>query len=140
MECLGLMYRPMRISLIIAGLFGLSALAFAVEYLDAQAVRQLITGKTVEATNPGRATTSVTYFDPNGTFRQLLDGKPETGTWSVDDAGYLTTNREGWGASRRKIAREGNVWKLYKVPNSNTKPIEYKKSFTRIIDGNPNHL
>jgi len=127
-------------SLVILGLFGLSTLAFAIEYLSAEEVMQLITGKTVEATNPRKATSSITYFDPDGTFQQLLDGKPEKGTWSVDDEGYLNTNREGWGSSHRKIAREGNVWKLYKVPDSSTKTAEYKKTFTRILDGNPNNL
>ena len=69
-----------------------------------------------------------------------MEGKPEKGTWSVDDDGYLNTDRVGWGPSRRKISKEGDVWMLYKVPENITKMPEYKKTFTRIIDGNPNNL
>ena len=132
--------RRMCCSVMIAGLLCFSSAATSIEYLGADEVKQLITGKTVAAVNPAKATSSVTYFDPDGTFRQRLDGRPEEGTWSVDDDGYLTTYREGWGSSRRKIAREGDVWKLYKVPANVTKPAVHKKTFTAITDGNPNNL
>lgn len=127
-------------SLIVLSLLSVSLPAAAIEFLGAEEVKQLVSGKTVEAVNPRKATSSVTYFDPDGTFRQLLEGKPEKGTWSVDDDGYLNTHREGWGSSRRKISREGDVWKLYKVPENITKSTQHKKTFTRIIDGNPNNL
>jgi hypothetical protein len=126
--------------LIAFGLLGFSSFAIAHEFLGAEEVKQLISGKTVEAENSSKATSSVTYFDPDGTFRQLLEDKPEKGTWSVNDNGYLCTNREGWGSSCRKISKEGEVWKLYKVPEKITKSIEYKKTFLRILDGNPNNL
>ena len=134
------MGNPLRLICVFTGMLALSALAYAIDYLGAEEVKQLITGKTVEAINPRRATSSITYFDPDGTFRQLLDGKLQKGSWSVDDEGYLNTSREGWGSSRRKIAREENVWKLYKVPKNITKSVEHKKTFTRITDGNPNNL
>ena len=130
----------MRVSLIVFGLLGFSSTALAIEFLGAEEVKQLISGKTVEAINPRRAVSSVTYFDPDGTFRQLLDGKQEKGTWSVDDDGYLNTNREGWGSSRRKISKEGDVWKLYKIPEKITKTTKHMKTYTRILDGNPNNL
>ena len=129
-----------RVSLIVFGLLGFSSSAVAVEYLSAGEVKQLISGKTVEAINPGRGTSSVTYFDPDGTFRQLLEGKPEKGTWTVDDDGFLNTNREGWGSSRRKISKKGDTWKLYKIPQNITKPTKHMKTYTRILDGNPNNL
>lgn len=129
-----------RVSLIVFGLLGFSSTALAIEFLGAEEVKQLISGKTVEAINPRRAVSSVTYFDPDGTFRQLLDGKQEKGTWSVDDDGYLNTNKEGWGSSRRKISREGDVWKLYKIPEKITKTTKHMKTYTRILDGNPNNL
>jgi hypothetical protein len=140
MESLIWISERMRVCLIVFGLLGFSSTAFAVEYLSAEEVKQLITGKTVEATNPRRAVSSVTYFDPDGTFRQLLDGKPEKGTWSVDDDGYLNTNREGWGSSRRKISKEGDAWKLYKIPEKVTKTTKHMKTYTRILNGNPNNL
>ena len=130
----------MRVCLTAFVLSGFSSAAVAAEYLSAEEVKQLITGKTVEAINPRRAVSSVTYFDPDGTFRQLLDGKPEKGTWSVDDDGYLNTDREGWGSSRRKITKEGDVWKLYKVPEKITKTRKHMKTYTRILDGNPKNL
>lgn len=126
--------------LIAFGLSSFSSAAIANEYLGAEEIKQLISGKTVEAENPRRATSSVTYFDADGTFRQLLEGKPEKGTWSVRDDGYLCTSREAWGSSCRKISREGDVWKLYKVPEKVTKQIEHKKTYRRILDGNPNNL
>jgi hypothetical protein len=130
----------LRWCLIAFGLLGFSSTATAIEFLGAEEVKQLISGKTVEAENPRKATSSVTYFDTDGTFRQLLEGKPEKGTWSVSDDGYLCTNREGWGSSCRKISKEGEAWKLYKVPEKITKPIEYKNTYLRILDGNPNNL
>ena len=130
----------LRWSLVTMYLLGFSSTAAAIEYLGAEEVKQLISGKTVEARNPRRATSSITYFDPDGTFRQLLEGKPQTGTWSVDDNGYLHTNREGWGSSRRKISRDGDTWKLYKVPENTMKRTKHMKTYTRILDGNPNNL
>ena len=140
MEYLRWMCKRISLSLIIFSLFGFPVISVAVEYLSAEEVKQLISGKTVEAENPRRGTSSVTYFDPDGTFRQLLEGKPEKGTWSVNDDGYLCTNREAWGSSCRKISKEGDVWKLYKVPEKVTKQIEHKKTYLRILDGNPNNL
>lgn len=140
MNSSGWIHNTIRITAIVLCLIGFSPATIAIEFLSAEEVKQLISGNTVEATNPRKATSSVTYFDPDGTFRQLFEGKPEKGTWSVDDDGYLNTDRAGWGPSRRKVSKEGNVWKLYKVPDSITKIPEYKKTFTRIIDGNPNNL
>jgi hypothetical protein len=130
----------LRWSLIALGLSGFSSAAVATEYLGAEEVTQLVSGKTVEAENPRKATSSVTYYDPDGTFRMLLEGKPEKGTWSVDAEGYLCTNRVGWGSGCRRISKEGNVWKLYKVPENITKSTKHMKTFTQILDGNPNNL
>jgi len=140
MNSSGWIHNTIRITTIVLCLIGFSPATIAIEFLSAEEVKQLISGNTVEATNPRKATSSVTYFDPDGTYRQLLEGKPEKGTWSVDDDGYLNTDRVGWGPSRRKISKEGDVWMLYKVPENITKMPEYKKTFTRIVDGNPNNL
>ena len=134
------LHKTTRTTSMVLCLLVFSPAILAIEFLSAEEVKQLVSGKTVEATTPGKDTSSITYFDPDGTFRQLLDGKPEKGTWSVDNDGYLNTTRAGWGSSRRKISKEGNVWKLYKVPENITKTPAYKKTFTRIIDGNPNNL
>jgi len=129
-----------RCGLITLCLTGFSFTTIAAEYLGTEDVNQLISGNTVDAKNIKRGTTSITFFQPDGTFRQLLDGKPGKGTWSVETDGSLCTNREGWGSGCRKISKDGDTWKLYKIPKNTMKSREHKKTYTRIRTGNPDNL
>ena len=129
-----------RLFTIACACLGLALPAVAVDYLDAGQLKELLSDKTIEASKPARGQSSVTYYDPDGTFRQLLDGKPQRGTWSVSADGYLETHREGWGSSRRRISPEDDTWKVWKVPENITRKPMHKKTTTRIIDGNPNGL
>lgn len=110
------------------------------EDLDADAVRQLISGKTVEAVHAKRGYPITTYYLPDGTFRQDSDGKGQSGTWYVDDQGQLCKTRAGWGGECRVIAREGDVWKAYKIPNDIMKGRQHKRTFKKILEGNPHNL
>jgi len=69
-----------------AGLLLFSTLAHAGETLDADAVKKLITGNTVDGLAPN-GNTQKNYFAPDGkTFRQIGDKLIE-GTWNVKEDG-----------------------------------------------------
>jgi hypothetical protein len=110
--------------------------------LSGEEVRKLINGNTVEAIHVKLGFSITTYFSPDGTFRQIRDGKRESGTWSIDDQGHLCQNREGWGGECRVITQENNVWKAYKIPDSGypMKPRKHKRTFKKVLEGNPNNL
>ncbi len=108
--------------------------------LSGDEVSELVSGNTVEAIHPAKGISIITFFATDGTFRQLMDNQPERGNWSVDANGQLCTYREGWGGECRLIAREGEVWKAYKIPRNLMKQRNHKRTFNRILPGNPYQL
>lgn len=127
-------------TLVTAALISFSPTAIADDYLSADEVTQLVSGKTVEAKKAVKTVSIITYFSHDGTFRQLRDGEPQKGTWHVDEDGRLCVNREHWGTGCRRIAKEGDVWKMYKVPKDFTKSRKHQRTILRILDGNPHNL
>lgn len=108
--------------------------------LSGEEVRKLISGNTVEAIHTNEGYSIVTYFSPDGTLRQIREGKLASGTWSIDNKGQLCSIREGWGGECRVITQEGNVWKAYKIPKNPSKERKHKRTFTKVLEGNPNKL
>ena len=136
-----LMVRNIHLSaLVIASLLVIAAPYVGAEDLDGDEVRRLVSGKTVEAVHANKGFPITTYFLRDGTFRQDRDGERENGTWSVDDQGRLCTIRAGWGGECRLIAQEGEAWKAYKIPNNVMKGRRHKRTFNKIIEGNPHNL
>ncbi len=123
-----------------ASLLVIAAPNVGAEDLDGDAVRQLVSGKTVEAVHVPRGYPITTYYLPDGTFKQDRDGAQESGTWHVDEKGKLCTMRTGWGGECRIIAQEGDVWKAYKIPNKVWKGRQHKRTFNKILEGNPHNL
>lgn len=75
-----------KLTLAFAGLLLFSTWVHAGDALDADAVKKLITGNTVDGLAPN-GNTQKNYFAPDGkTFRQIGD-KVLEGTWSVKDDG-----------------------------------------------------
>ena len=126
--------------LTIASLLVIGTPYAAADDLDKDAVRQLVIGKTVEAVHVPRGYPITTYYLPDGTFQQDRDGERESGTWHVDGQGKLCTMRTGWGGECRVIAQEGDLWKAYKIPNKVWKGRQHKRTFNRILEGNPHNL
>ncbi len=108
--------------------------------LSGEEVSELLSGNTVEAVHAIKGFPIITFFATDGTFRQLRDSQPERGTWSIDNNGYLCTDREGWGGECRLITHEGTVWKAYGIPKNLMKQRRLKRTFNKILPGNPYQL
>lgn len=74
------------ITIACASLLLTSTLAHAEKTLDADAVKKLITGNTVNGLAPN-GDTQKNYFAPDGTTIRQIKGKLVEGTWSVKDDG-----------------------------------------------------
>jgi len=74
------------ITLAVAGLLLVSTWAHAGETLNADAVKKLITGNTVDGLAPN-GNTQQNYFAPDGTTIRKIGDKLTEGTWSVNDDG-----------------------------------------------------
>ncbi len=116
-----------------------SSNAFA-DDLSREEVIQLISGNTVEAVHAMRGKPITTYYSPDGTFRQIRSGERQKGTWYVNDEGLLCKNREGWGGECRVITQAGDVWKAYKIPSNIMKGRKHKRTFKKVLEGNPKNL
>ena len=108
--------------------------------LSGNEVRQLISGNTVEKVHAKRGYSIVTYYSPDGTYRQIADGEAQSGTWNIDSEGQLCSMRQDWGGECRLIAKEGSEWKAYKVPDNPMKPRTLKRIWKKIVRGNPRNL
>ncbi len=108
--------------------------------LNGDEVKALLSGNTVEAIHAAKGFTITTYYSPDGTFRQIRDGNNESGTWEIDDQGFLCTYREGWGGECRLIRQEEGVWKAYKIPRNRMKLPRHKRTYTQVLEGNPHNL
>ena len=110
--------------------------------LNAEEVRQLVSGKTVEAKHPKRGIMLTVFYNPDGTFRQLRDGKKQSGTWRVTEEGLLCKkNDNGWGEKCRIIEKDDDgTWNGYKIKKGVKKFRKHERVFMIILDGNPYDL
>ena len=107
--------------------------------LSAEEITALVSGKTLEGTNPFKKFEIVTYFAPDGTFRRIRDGEREQGTWSVTSNNELCMTRKR-GTTCRIMKKEGDVWNAYKIPHKVMKPPSHERRWVRVLDGNPHNL
>ena len=108
--------------------------------LDADELKALINGKTVESKN-FRGFSAITYFATDGTFIKTERDELIKGTWYVDENGQYCSKRDDNNtASCRTIKKQGDVWKVYKVPGKPAKPWKHKRTWLKIVDGNPYDL
>lgn len=90
------------ITLVLAGAAFFSASVHAAETLNAEGVKQLLTGNTVHGLAPN-GNTQKNYFAPDGKTLRQVGGKILEGTWSVNDDG--TQCVEGMPGGCAKIVR-----------------------------------
>ncbi len=83
----------------------LSANAHAVEALDAEAVRQLVTGNTVHGLRAD-GETQKNYFAPDGRTYRQIGSKIIEGTWRVNDDGTQCVDGMPGGCAR--IVKNGD--------------------------------
>ena len=60
---------------------------------------------------------SLTYYNPNGSLRQLQDGIRRSGVWRVRDDGRICLDFAGERDRCRIIVKEGNTYVKYIVKN-----------------------
>lgn len=124
----------------IALLFCVSNLAYAGK-LNADEVRQLVSGNTVvfEHEEGGRVQTR--YYVDNGTFRQMnkKGNKKIKGNWSINSKGQLCHQRKGKGTCHIVYSR-GKVWETYVEAHNPTAGDKHILTFKKVTQGNPNNL
>ena len=114
--------------------------AMAAKGLSPDEAKALLNDKTVEAVG-ARGFESTTYFSSDGVYKKNNRGELTKGVWHIDDEGQLCQRPEGESAaSCHLIVNKGNIWKLYKIPSKVTKPWKHKRTFNKILDGNPKNL
>ncbi|MCU7940395.1 MAG: hypothetical protein KZQ64_08495 [gamma proteobacterium symbiont of Bathyaustriella thionipta] len=128
------------LSIFLLGLMGAMPNVFAAKGLSPDEAKTLLTDKTVESVG-ARGFSSITFFSSDGIYSKSNRGELIKGQWHIDDEGQLCQRPEGEStASCHLIVKKGNVWKLYKIPSKVTMPWKHKRTFNKILDGNPNNL
>jgi len=109
--------------------------------LNADEVRQLISGNTLvfEHAEGGRIRTR--YYDANGTFRQMnkKGTKKQKGKWSINNNGQLCNQRKGKGVCH-KIYQQGDVWRTYIDRTNPTGGDKHILTIQKVLEGNPNNF
>ena len=130
-------------TLLVIALLGLASAmspVMAAEGLSPDEAKALLNGKTVEAVEV-KGFESTTYFSSDGVYKKKNRGGLKKGVWHINDEGKLCQRPEGEStASCHLIVKKGNIWKLYKIPSRVTKPWKHKRTFNKILDGNPKNL
>jgi hypothetical protein len=120
----------------VALLFCVSNLAYAGK-LNADEVRQLVSGNTLEFKHVDDARLKTRFYASNGTFRQLnKKGKKQKGKWSVTNDGQLCNKRKGEGVCHR-IYKQGDVWNTYIGRTNPTGGDKHINTIQKVLNGNP---
>jgi len=115
-----------------------SQTVMAGETLNAEQVRSLFSGKTVEYHHQMLNFDFVVYHAPDGSLRGTREGQPMSNMqWSVNDKGelciaYHERNR------CHPIMKQNGVYKKYTISKSGE--IKILVTYRKFIDGNPNNF
>ena len=85
--------------------------------LNAAEVTKLFSGKSVESILEKNGRVSLTYYNPNGSLRQLQDGIRRSGVWRVREDSRICLDFAGDRDRCRIIVKEGNTYVKYIVKN-----------------------
>jgi len=83
--------------------------------LNAAEVTKLFSGKSVESTLDNNGRVSLTYYNSDGSLRQLQDGTRRSGVWRVREDGRICLDFVGERERCRIIVKEGNTYVKYIV-------------------------
>lgn len=121
-------------------LFCVSNLAYAGK-LNADEVRQLVSGNTLEFNHVDDARLITRFYAADGTFRQMnkKGNKKVKGKWSVNNTGQLCNQRKGNGVCH-SIYKQGDVWKTYIGRTNPTGGDKQILIIQKVLEGNPNNL
>lgn len=105
--------------------------------LNADEIRQLVSGNTLEFKHVDDARLKTRYYAPDGTFRQLnKKGKKQKGKWSITKDGQLCNQRKGNGVCH-SIYKQGDVWNTYIGRTNPTGGDKHINIIQKVLNGNP---
>jgi len=130
----------MKKNLLITIITLLGLLAFLPAYsgqLNAEDIKTLFSGVTIESTHLKKDFESSVYYDPNGQFYGLRDDSIFQGKWSVKDDNTICITHINGKVFCLMIEKEDGIIYKYKIKDNGKKIRIYEyKSFTK---GNPNN-
>ncbi len=106
--------------------------------LGADELQQLFPGKTVESFNLRNNQVSLSYYDPNGTVRQLRKGKIRLGKWNIKENGRICLKMENERNKCRIVVLEQDIYRKYVVKKSGKH--KHVINYRSFISGNPHNL
>ena len=86
--------------------------------LNAAEVSKLFSGKSVESILDKNGRVSLTYYNPDGSLRQLQGGVRRSGVWQVREDGRICLDFAGERDRCRIIVKDGNTYFKYIVKNN----------------------
>lgn len=102
--------------------------ALTASRLDAEAVRELVSNRTITARNLETGTVSTTYYSPDGRATQTRKGDVRRGAWSVRSDGRMCMEMASNKASCRVLRRDAQgVVRKYRPDNLLSPIIAYER-------------
>ena len=128
MKKISVLYFPTLLLLMLA-----SQAVFAKD-LTKDEVTSLFSGKTVDAYHVKKDFEIKTYYDPDGTYKQIRDGEKRSGEWQVRDDGYMCMSSSHRDKEFcRVVVKKGDKYRKLKV-KGNGKRI-FIISYKNFVDG-----
>ncbi|MCB1755864.1 MAG: hypothetical protein KDJ38_10100 [Gammaproteobacteria bacterium] len=115
----------LAMSSILGSLWGCTAIQRSPSHqLGAAEVRDLFVDHTVTSRNLNTGTKSVSYYDPDGTVRQIRSDRYRTGHWRIRKSGEICLQMERNQESCRFIKLDAdNIYRKYRHGDSGLEPI-----------------
>lgn len=103
--------------------------------LDAEQVTDLFSGQTVESVTAVRGRVSLSFYDVDGSLRQVRNGQTRSGKWRVRKDGRICLQMESLLEKCRIIVKDGDVYRKYIVKKNgrHQNSVNYRKFWV----GNP---
>ena len=84
--------------------------------LNAGEVRTLFVDHTVTSRNLNTGTISISYYDPDGSVRQIRNDRQRTGYWRIEENGQICLQMQSNEESCRMIKLDSdNIYRKYKL-------------------------
>jgi len=96
---------------------------FSVDYLKADQVKKLFSGKTVTGSDLEKGSAFTRYYDPNGTVLNDAQGYKSTGKWRVEGSGAHCVTWDNEGEEQCLHIKDNGDGTYTKIRNKNIKKI-----------------